>query len=196
MNMDTLSEKQRLIGLDIFRVVSAAMILMFHSAIHVECYYGVFHPFVMMGAVFMTAFFILSGFSLYYGYQEKTFSNISCIWQFYKKRAIGILPVYYVVAILYILFLGEESVIQNIALAPIEMLGIQTVFSSLFEYTHNGGTWFISCILFCYLVFPFIQMCMKQLKTKRKLQLGGGECTDFIICPFDSENVLFIHNLF
>lgn len=81
----------------------------------------------------------------------------------------GILPLYYVVSILYVVFLGKETFMQNIVLLPIELLGIQTFFSSLFTFSHNGGTWFISCILICYLVFPYIAVCIRQMKEKRKL---------------------------
>lgn len=79
------------------------------------------------------------------------------------------MPVYYVVAILYIIFLGTETVVQNIIIAPIEILGLQSTFSSLFGYSHNGGTWFISCILLCYIIFPLIQNMVKQMKMKYKV---------------------------
>ncbi len=78
------------------------------------------------------------------------------------------MPVYYVIAILYIIFLGRETILQNIIIAPIEILGLQSAFSSLFGYSHNGGTWFISCILLCYVFFPLIQNIVKQMEIKYK----------------------------
>lgn len=51
-----------------------------------------------MGVVLMAGFFMLSGFSMYYGYSEKI-----CEWHnikgFYKKRAVSILPTYYIISI-------------------------------------------------------------------------------------------------
>lgn len=57
--------KRRYIGLDLLRTVSALAICMFHTTIHLGCDYGLLQEISMMGAVFMTAFFILSGFSLF-----------------------------------------------------------------------------------------------------------------------------------
>ncbi|MGN0999480.1 MAG: hypothetical protein ACI4PO_08005, partial [Faecousia sp.] len=59
-------QRQRLVGLDIFRIASALVVMLFHSWCHIGCTYGVLEPFISMGAVFMTGFFLLSGFSLFY----------------------------------------------------------------------------------------------------------------------------------
>ncbi len=168
-------DKIRYIGLDIFRIVSAAAICAFHSAANqnLNCNYGLLQPFATMGAIFMTAFFMLSGFSLYLNYQQVDLIRLENASAFYLKRFISIMPIYYIVSILYILFKGEETFLQNIVLLPVELLGIQTTFSTLFTISHNGGTWFISCILLCYLLYPFIQQMIKQLKPKAKVIVAG-----------------------
>lgn len=71
--------KQRLVGLDLFRIAAALIVMLFHSVIHIECNYGIFQPFILMGAVFMTGFFILSGYSLYYTYENKNLIEINNI---------------------------------------------------------------------------------------------------------------------
>ncbi len=111
----------------------------------------------------MTGFFLLSGYSLRVAYGEKNLIKKSEIKGFYIKRTTAILPLYYTYALLFILFLGKESLLENLLLLPIEGLGIQTTFSSLFGVTHNGGTWFISCLLLGYLIYPFLQTVAKQL---------------------------------
>lgn len=63
--MDYSVLKKRYFGLDIFRCVSALMICMFHTTIHLGCDYGLLQSLSQMGAVFMTGFFMLSGFSLF-----------------------------------------------------------------------------------------------------------------------------------
>ena len=151
-----------------FRCGCALLVFCFHSAIGVGCYYGIVDGYVQMGAVAMTGFFMLSGYVLYHSYHLNDLSNIKNVKSFYLKRCIAILPDYYIVAVLYILFLGEESVLQNIMIAPIEILGLQSVFSSLFGITHNSGTWFISCMLLCYVVFPFLCEMVKQMRNKEK----------------------------
>ncbi len=119
----------------------------------------------------MTAFFLLSGFSLYLIWSKIDLHNIEGIRKFYLKRMIGILPLYYTIAVLYIFLLGKETLIENLLIAPTEILGIQSTFNSLFSVTHNGGTWFVSCIILCYLVYPFIQEITKQINNKSKLIL-------------------------
>lgn len=163
----------RLVGLDFLRIVSAFVVFLFHSHIHIGCQYGIFTSFINMGAIFMTAFFMLSGFTLFHTHSQKSLTHISVIKSFYIKRLITIFPLYYVVALLYILFLGTETLKQNLLLAPIEILGLQSVFTSIFNFSHNGGTWFISCIAICYLLYPYLQEMIKQMRQRTKWLLIG-----------------------
>ncbi len=64
MIIDKEKAKYRAAGLDLFRVVAAVMVLLFHCHIHHENSFGPLTGFVSMGAVFMTAFFMLSGYVL------------------------------------------------------------------------------------------------------------------------------------
>lgn len=190
MDNNQLVRKQpRLVGLDVFRIVSALMIFLFHSAGHLGCDYGVFQEFVQMGAIFMTGFFLLSGYSLYYVHGCDDFTSLHTVKSFYAKRAVGILPLYFATALLYILFLGTESPIENVVLAPVELLGIQSVFVALDQTSHNGGTWFVSCILLCYLVFPFATLCIRQMSEKGKWGLLG-------LCSFILLYSPFVRRLF
>ncbi len=116
----------------------------------------------------MTCFFVLSGFSLYYSYNSTDMQNIGEIIKFYKKRAIGILPAYYLTHFLWCFFM-EESLLKGIQLLPVELLGIQTMYNSLFGILHNGGTWFISCILLCYFFYPLMQELVKVMPNKLKI---------------------------
>ena len=168
--------KTRYVGLDIYRLLSVAFVFMFHSHIHIQCDYGFLNDYINVSAIYMTAFFLLSGFVIYLSWNKRDLRDISVIRQFYMKRLINILPLYYVVAIVYILFLGKESMFENILLAPIELLGLQSSFSNFFPVTHNSGTWFISCILLCYLAYPFIQEIVKQLSPKAKLLSIAAGC--------------------
>ena len=160
--------QHRAAGLDLFRVVAAVMVLLFHCNIHHESNFGPLTGFVSMGAVFMTAFFMLSGYVLFLTYKDKSLVLAPALKNFYLKRVFGIFPLYLVVAVLYVVTLGEESVFQNLVLLPIELLGLQSVFSTLFPVSHNGGTWFISCLLFAYLAFPLMQEVVKQMTTRTK----------------------------
>ena len=97
-----IKNKERLFVIDILRVVSVLVIFLFHSNIHLGCQYGVFTDFIYMGAVFMTAFFILSGFLLFYvNYDKNGFKAIEDILLFYKKRIVSIMPLYWFIVIIY-----------------------------------------------------------------------------------------------
>lgn len=168
MIIDKEKAKHRAAGLDLFRVVAAVMVLLFHCNIHHGNDFGALTGFVSMGAVFMTAFFMLSGYVLFLTYKDKSFVQASSLKKFYLKRVFGIFPLYLIVAALYVVTLGQESVFQNLVLLPIEVLGLQSVFSTLFPVSHNGGTWFISCLLFAYLAFPLMQEVVKQMTTRTK----------------------------
>ena len=52
---------------------------------HIGCDYGILNGFISMGATFMTAFFLLSGFSLFYTCRAQDFSDIECITSYYNK---------------------------------------------------------------------------------------------------------------
>ena len=138
---------------------------------HFGCSYSYLNDFVSVGALAMTGFFLLSGYALRLMYGNQDLMEKHNLGKFYIKRILSIIPLYYVIAILFILFYGKESFVENVLLFPIEALGLQSTFTSLFNVTHNGGTWFISCIILAYLVYPFLQTVCKQLKAKHKVLL-------------------------
>ena len=124
-----------------------------------------------MGAIAMTGFFLLSGYTL--NLTNQKVNDGSDIKKFYIKRLISILPLYYVYALINIaqniLFNGTEALVEELILCPIETLGIQSVFATLFPYSHNGGSWFISCILICYFLYPLLQTLTKVLSDNNRI---------------------------
>lgn len=87
-------QSNRLAGLDIFRIMAALVVFLFHSHIYIGCNYGLLTGFVNMGAIFMTGFFILSGYVLFITWKRTELTEIANIKNFYKKRLIGIYPLY------------------------------------------------------------------------------------------------------
>ena len=147
---------------------------MFHSNTHVlKCDYGLLNGFVSMGAIAMTGFFLLSGYALNLSTARKDISNVKEIKFFYLKRMISILPLYYAYAIVNVLInittKWPTKNFEEIILFPIETLGIQSVYSTLFPFSHNGGSWFISCILICYFVFPLLNILTRELSDKNRI---------------------------
>lgn len=144
---------------------------MFHSRLHMGCSYSYLNDIVSVGAIAMTGFFLLSGYALRMVYGNQDLMEKHNLGKFYLKRLLGVIPLYYFFALLYVLLLGKESLVDNLLLFPIEALGLQTTFTSLFDVSHNSGTWFISCILLAYLIYPFLQIVCKQLNERNKIIL-------------------------
>lgn len=115
---------KRVVGLDVLRILSMLIVFLFHSKLNYNCNYGIFNDFIGMGAIFMTLFFILSGFSLFMTYNKENVIEILGLKRFYIKRFISIIPMYYFMAILFVIFLGRETFIDNIRIAPIEIWGL------------------------------------------------------------------------
>lgn len=95
-------KKERLIVLDILRIFLVLIVFLFHSNIHLDCEYSFLTPFISMGAIAMTGFFLLSGFSLFYINNENSdFNDSLSIKSFYRKRLLGIFPIYWFIVIVY-----------------------------------------------------------------------------------------------
>lgn len=179
--MNNISQS-RIIGLDILRVLLVILVFVFHSNMHFDCDYGIFNHFARMGAIAMTGFFMLSGYALSYSYPQ-VISDIKKVKSFMIKRLISLFPLYYIVSALFIVIYNKESIESLLLLLPIELLGLQSCFSSLFLVSHNGGTWFISCMMLCYLIFPFLQWIIDNISLRSKYILGGAIFVIMIISP-------------
>lgn len=131
--MINIIKKDRLIMLDAIRILSALFVFLFHSNIHIGATYSILTRFISQGAIFMVAFFILSGFSLYYNYNDLNLNNLSKMITFYIKRLIGVYPLYIAVYILYLIFRNALSIKQNILIAPVELLLMQSYFDGTFD---------------------------------------------------------------
>lgn len=168
----------RNIGLDILRVCLVLLVWAFHARIHLGCSFGVLNSFVEVGALSMTGFFMLSGFTLYMLYGNDDFADLKYTKRFMVKRLISLWPLYLVCGFVSILLSAIDSgsikvLVKALFLIPLDLLGVTTVFSSLFFIPPNGGTWFISCMFICYLLFPWISIIVRQLSIRGLLFMMG-----------------------
>ena len=157
----------RIFGMDILRILCALFIFLRHSHTMFGCRYGEIAEQIILDLTepIMTCFFIVSGFSLYYVYGDKGDFTGQKLKKFYLKRAITILPSYYCVHVIYLLLHMEQRK-EWVILTPIDLVGIQTFFNTLFGILHNGGSWFVSCIIVCYLLYPIMQMLVNETSVK------------------------------
>lgn len=159
----------RLFFIDFLRVSSAIIILFFHSVIHMGCRYPFLHCFFFQGATVMTLFFMLSGFIVSAQYGNKSLMTISSLSTFYKKKAFTLVPVYLVFYAAHLIYFWNPRLLQeNLILFPIELTLTQSWMAGLGLLSHNGGSWFISCLAFCLFMAPFLNEIFRQQTNKQR----------------------------
>ena len=162
----------RLPGLDFFRIFLALTVFCFHSILHIECNYGFMNAFFEMGAVAMTGFFILSGFILQVVYGGNDLTGWPQYNNFVFKRIAVLWPCAILVGfariIVSILWQGGSSV-RLFAIAPVEIIGLASIYDSLFNIPPNGSLWFVSCIFISYLIFPPFSKLVNGMSVRARL---------------------------
>ena len=151
------THKRRLFVLDIMRILCALLVYLRHSITMYGCTYGHFFDaiFTLMTSPVMTCFFMLSGFSIQYQHRQEEM-DAPWVRTFLKKRFIGIMPSYLIVVAVWPLVHPDQAKDWALLL-PVDIFGIQTSYRTLFGILHNGGTWFVSCMLLAYLIYPIIK---------------------------------------
>lgn len=161
-------KKNRMAGLDILRIICALLIFMRHSITMFGCTY--YNPQLdnlvqQLTSPVMSAFFVISGFSLYYSQYGKPDLSTEYIKDFYVKRITAIFPAYLLIHILW-LFFSTDPATKWFVLTPFEIAGLQSMYTNIFGVLHSGGTWFISCLAVAYFIFPLLRGLIGKLSHK------------------------------
>lgn len=154
--------KQRLYSIDLLKISSFVLIFFFHCNMHLGVHFLALTSFISQGAILMDLFFMLSGFVCCYIYRPKEQKHFCGIADFYMKRFASIYPLYLCIVIIY-LIIGTESITNKMITLPVELTLLQSWFSGMFSFSHNGGTWFLSCLATCYAAYPLIRLLMKEI---------------------------------
>lgn len=136
--------------LNLFRFLAIITIVFIH-------YGGEFFLNYISGGPLVTFFYILSGYGMFLGNQKYDRINLR---QYFTKRATRILPFYYVALFMMVLFLIISSRFSFTGLF-LSLFCIQSWFPN-YQHTMNPPAWFISNLLFFYLVFPAIHFLIKK----------------------------------
>ena len=98
-------------------------------------------------------FFLLSGFGLSLGYGRQLRQGTFCYWRFLRRRLLKVYP-------LHLLCLGVFLVLSRQAFDLRVLLNALLLQSWVpdreYYFSCNGVSWFLSCLLFCYAVFPWL----------------------------------------
>ena len=173
MASDGVAKKQRLVLLDLLRIVFALLVYARHSYTMFNCNYGLVLNYRIYSSTrpIMIGFFVLSGFSLFYSNSDKTIQTASELKQFWIKRLIAIIPSYFLMHFLWIIF-NRGQFKDWLIMSPMEFTGSQSAYNSFFGILHNGGTWFVSCILFCYFLYPMIHTIISKCSSKKLIAVS------------------------
>ena len=75
----------------------------------------------------------------------------------------AIYPAYLFIVISYLFIDNTLELKDCLALLPMDLLLLQSSVSGTFFSLHHGGTWFISCLAFCYIITPSAINYLKHL---------------------------------
>ncbi|WP_150149498.1 acyltransferase family protein [Candidatus Enterovibrio escicola] len=172
MNLNQACIKQKkspsleIIPLTTFRFVTAFIVFLFHVHIHFNWRTGIKYidRFIWDGAIFMSAFFVLSGFILTYTYYHTEFvGNATNLKNYYIKRFARIYPVYIVLLLLTSYQLLDLHASQIVCLIVANVFLVEAFFYILFPHWVNGGMWSLSVEAFFYSIFPFLKYLLNFL---------------------------------
>lgn len=167
-----------------FRFIFVMMIFMSHFA-----YQGV-NAFDAGGDCGVAFFFILSGFVLSLGYGPRINDGSFCYRRFLSRRLKKLYPLH---LLCLLFFLGASHAAIDLRVVLNALLLQCWVPDSDYYFACNSVSWFLSCILFCYAVFPWAYRHTSTSMLAVMLLLCG---VVYVLLPYRLVNaVLYVHPL-
>lgn len=169
-------------ALTAFRFLTAWMIFLSHCGGFWQMQVGItlIDTFIANSSVFITGFFVLSGYILTHVYGETDFSQPGELARFYLKRFARIYPVYAIGTMCFFIIFGPAG------FTPFDWLRVvvndifltQSFFLNMDDMGINCITWSISVEAFFYLVFPMI---VTVFYTRPRLLIGVASLISLIV---------------
>ena len=161
MSRDVASQRRRIDGLQILRGLFTVMIFLSHLPFPCHTYF--YKP----SECAVTFFFMLSGFILCRAYEGRVSRGEVTIPRFMTSRLIRIYPLHiigFVGALILTLAIGFGTPLSPLSVSA-NLLLIQSWFPTQdIYYSCNGVSWFLSSLLFCYLMFiPLIRLMLNHI---------------------------------
>ena len=154
-------------SLQSLRFIFAIMIFLHHFSVDGK---GLFEAGGTCGVAF---FMILSGFVMSFGYEKKV-QLVSFNYQSYiTKRLIRVYPLHLLcLSGFIIIHLFSLSVEQSVELLPNLLLLQSWIPVKSFYFSGNAVSWCLSCMMFFYLVFPFLIKGLNKYSTRTICMIG------------------------
>ena len=157
-------KKEEIKSINLIRAVCALGIIAYHFSCHLL--YTDFKPFFTYvngnwGYVFVSIFFLVSGYVLYYNYPD----SINVI-SFYKKRWKSIFPMFYLAyfsfEIGHIMNSGNLFFRGNPLRYVFTLIGMDGYLNMVTQTHYNLGEWFLGAIIILYVLYPVILYCFNK----------------------------------
>ena len=149
-----------IVSLTSFRFITAFMIFLSHAGLFLNLRFNIWYldGFIQNSSIFMTGFFVLSGYILSQIYSDKDFRQNSEVVSFYIKRFARIYPVYAIVTIVFFILFpwGNFSYADWLRIFINDIFLTQGFFPNVSDLGINCITWSVSVEAFFYLCFPLI----------------------------------------
>ena len=167
---------KRVDSLNFIRILGMSMILLFHA----KLLYGFSVGFpwlddmISIGAIFVTVFFMLSGFGLRKSYATLSLHDRSSILQYYKKRVMSIYPLFLLLSIVALVFQFRvmDDLVETLMRLPIQFSMLHILFGKeMHGFLFNDNCWYISTLFVLYLLFPLLNACVNRLPMRAKAVL-------------------------
>lgn len=185
------NDSERLFYLDVIRMASAILIVVYHFSMSIELPFGsrsvdILHA-TANGSWGMTpvyCFFMVSGASLMHRYGNEKRLDIK---NFYKKRFLSIYPLFWIAYVLG--FLAVFWQLKGLYDVPTwsliwSVLGIDGWIVNWVPTFYMVGEWFLGSIILLYLLFPAVRYLWKKAPGWTMLSAAAAAGVLFFYHPF------------
>ena len=129
-------------------------------------------------------FFLLSGFVLSMGHGARIDNNTFSFKSFVKRRLIKVYPLHLLSLLLFLVIFRPDITIRVL----FNTLLLQSwIPDDSYYFSYNGVSWFLSTILFCYILFPF---AYRHLNKRTLLLVVVYYMIAYILIPYSMVNQL------
>ena len=168
--------KKRVDGLNFIRIIGMTTILLFHARLIYGFQIGLawIDELIFIGAIFITVFFMLSGFGLRKSNSSLRIQDKDSMKQYYKKRILAIYPLFFLLTIVALLFQFRvmDTLEETLLRLPIQFSMLHILLGKeMHGFLFNDNCWYISALFVLYLLFPFLNMFVNRLSARTKIGL-------------------------
>lgn len=135
-------------------------------------------------------FFLLSGFVLSMGYGRQITDGTFCYGRFLKRRFLKLYPLH-LLCLLFFLIVSKQHLDGAVFL---NVLLLQAwIPSPDYYFSCNSVSWFLSCLFFCYILFPF---AYKRVSGRWLTLVLVAYLFVYLLTPYEKVNaILYVHPL-